>query len=746
MNVIKNILLIMLIIVLLVILIVVITNKKINKNYKIIYCSFCIVTIGLLIFIISKTDNKKDNEDNKDLNDLFIKAAEKFNDISNESPNIPNGGLLAQTLGIRDMQPIIENNGETQLYLMSSCSPNMKDKSCSPWLFLRKDMNPMTFIFPGLGLDAPMMGIVLDLKQMFPLIGTMAMIDADSNNGSCCCNAAGYFVLQYNLGDKIIGLENDNMPTLVKNAIKQDYDPTANYYITGDRNMMNGTPAWQPGTAPTVCKSCDNTTIPSTGDNYLCQVNQAGAGINTWDMLLIWGDRSELYDCFKVSKEPKFASKNDLDKYNNDKKTTYKSDSIDETLAKNLQITQSADGSTKTGPFGPMFEISYQDNPSCKKCNTPNLCVFEDPKNGSKSQVIPDYKTSDGEIIGSLIGKNGMGYFDEYMGSLINPDNSLTDNKGKWLNLPNVAVRQCKFQRKDWDKWVEVQKQFYRNVLALQDPKSNTFYKTEEQGVHPYQQQYNANPLSGQYFEHEVNIYIDPKHNSDYYKKQQKIFSNSVLGFFYIGQTCEESMEEIKDVVTPASIKNDNLDPKDWFKYGKFSNPIERCDGFFNSAPNPASHIKGDDRRHAETQKMQQMRIQVFELCRLFEKNYGRKILPLKANIHSNAFVGNKQTQQSLEGKLKFEDIFSIVIPNDTDNKILNCWRSKMKENNKGKGDPPFDGQTLTDITSNNTDALSKCVSDITKGKLTSISYMSSVNYKRRYIKNKIENIKKNKK
>lgn len=708
-----------------------ILTKKLSPNIK--FWAILIVSILMLVFAVFLVVAIVAKDKNQELINLYNRAEQMFNDTSSKSANIPNGGLLGQTLGLRDMQPIIENNGDAQLSLMTSCSPNMEKKSCSPWLYMRRDMNPMTFIFPGLGLDAPMVGVLCDASKMFPLIGTMAMIDADSNNGSCCCNAAGYFVLQYNRGyGNVTGLQNGTIPALIKGAIGSQYDSSATYYIAGDRYMMNGTPAWQPGTAPTVCNQCTNTSIPATGKEYLCQVNQAGAGVNTWDMLLIWGDRDYLRKCFTLDPTPKFASKVDLDTYNSAKGTKFGIENIDPTLAKNLKETQSADGSTKTLPSGPMFEVKYTSDPSCVICNSPNLCVFENPPDGSKyPTVIPNYDTPSGEIVASFIGETGELYFKQYMDSLVDPITS-DNHTGKWLNLPSVAVRQCKFQRKDWDKWINVQKQFYKNVLSMQDPNSPTFYKGEDGGVHPYQQMYNANPYQGQYFEHEINIYVDPDHQSDYYKKQQDIFADSILGFFYIDQSCEESMDEIKNVKTPVKVcgknsgcQTSNMNSSDWYKNGSLDNPSQRCDGYFNSAPNPASHIKGDARREAEDQKKQQMRLQVLEMCKRVKQKYNKTVLPLKAYIHSNAFIGNKQTQDSLDGKLQFSDVFKLISPNDTDKQMLECWNKHMQNNieTSNIGNGPYTGQVLTDIVAKNLISLAKCTAD---GKQAVHSQMSA--------------------
>lgn len=687
-----------------------------------------ILLVVLLVFLIIYffTSNTSSGSSNKStLKQLFDSASAKFADISNREPNVPSGGLLGQSLGLSDVQPIIENNGETLLSYMTSCSPNMEKKSCSPWLFLRRDMNPMVFNFPGLGLDAPMMGILLDLEKMFPMVGTMAMIDADSNNGSCCCNAAGYFVLQYNSQDnQKTGLSNGDIPATVRDALKKkgNYDPTATYYIAGDRNMMNGTPAWIPGTAPTVCNACQNASIPATGADYLCQVNQAGAGINTWDMLLIWPDEAELQTCFHAKGVPMYADRNQIGATD---------DNVDSVLAKNLSETIGL----KSLPKGPMIEIAYPDKPSCPKCNQPNLCVMQNPNNGAKSQVIPGFQVIPGDgglITGALIGEDGMGYFDQYMGSLIYSETEKTGNgyPGKWLNLPNVAVRQCKFQRKDWDKWVEVQKQFYRNVLSMQDPTSSTFFKQNDT-VHPYQQMYNANPTQGQYFEHEVNIYVDPNHNSAFYKKQQQRFQDSIIGFFYTCQTCEDSMEEIKNVKTPTLIST-NLDKKDWNNNGFFDSPSDRCDGYFASAPNPGSRIVGDTRRAAEAQKQQQMRISTLELCRVFREKYGRDIMPLQAKMHSNAFIGNAQTARSLEGKLQFSEIFQLIEPTPTDEKLQKSWQTAMLTS-RGSALPPFTGTTLSAMVQKSLAALVTIVSGKVAGPAVQISPLNSVRLRQKH-------------
>ena len=262
----------------------------------------------------------------------------------------------------------------------------------------------------------------------------------------------------------------------------------------------------------------------------------------------------------------------------------------------------------------------------------------------------------------------------------------------------------------------------------MQDPRSSTFFK-QDGSVHPYQQMYNANPTQGQYFEHEVNIYVDPDHTSAFYRKQQQRFQDSIIGFFYTCQTCEDSMEEIKDVITPTLIST-NLDQANWYNNGSFKTPSDRCDGYFASAPNPGSRIAGDKRRAAEAQKQQQMRLSTLELCRVFREKYGRNIMPLQAKMHSNAFIGNAQTARSLEGKLQFSEIFQLIEPTPTDEKLQKSWQTAMQAS-RGSAPPPYAGTTLSTMVQASLAALVKIVSAEVAGPAVQISSMNSAKLRR---------------
>lgn len=109
--------------------------------------------------------------------------------------------------------------------------------------------------------------------------------------------------------------------------------------------------------------------------------------------------------------------------------------------------------------------------------------------------------------------------------------NKLFTNPIKYIDPSNVAVRQCKWEKKDMKPWINSLKKYYSDIQSKMNPENNSM----DQGFDYFL----ANPDHLSYLENEVNIYVNSDTSSSNYVDQNKIFMDSIEGFFYVPTTCE---------------------------------------------------------------------------------------------------------------------------------------------------------------------------------------------------------------
>jgi len=106
--------------------------------------------------------------------------------FNNTTTNLDNvGGFLVNNFGSVWFERMLKL-GEVSLADTAVCA-GINRHTCTAYSFIRKDLIPMFFMFPGEALNVPC-GIILDTKKIWPLITLMATIDGDTNNRSCCTN------------------------------------------------------------------------------------------------------------------------------------------------------------------------------------------------------------------------------------------------------------------------------------------------------------------------------------------------------------------------------------------------------------------------------------------------------------------------------------------------------------------------------------------------------------------------------
>jgi hypothetical protein len=559
-----------------------------------------IILLAVIFLIYCLTMNNSNPDTYQGLKELFNNTTKDVNNL---------GGILCNNFGPEWFQAMLDR-GEVSLQDTSVCA-HVNRKTCTAYSYLRRDLIPMLFMFPGVEASVPC-GIILDPQKVWPLITLMAIVDGDTNNRSCCTNESGGAILTRSPWTA------GNNDLCIYNSMKQQVDAGTldKKYITGSYAVY--IPDKDKGVTGGVCNT-------SCNGNRTCMYNNSGGNINQWLM-------NSSPECI-------------AGKYANCFVFTEVDPSTVPKEIKNL-VNPAPDG-----------WLSQSMSPSCKTCKKPFLCVFKDaPQTTTQQSVAPGmqdlrstrvspvgmqfdtasgaearrkflvegfndsessenkYKTiEEADRIATYIGKNGFG-----MNTTVTHD----------MMIGDIAIKQCRFERDDWNAWIKVLKQHYENILGILR-KDNSMVDTFNYQL--------AHPQSPSYFENEVNLYIDPDTSSDEYKKQNKIWQDSIIGFYYTATDCEEQLAPLKGV--PSNFYGNEV-----------SGVVDRCNGFFN--------MTTQDRKNWEKDRITMSRVLVHEVADLFHKTQNRKVPVYKCTADSNAFPNYRSLIDAFNGDVKLSSIF----------------------------------------------------------------------------------------
>jgi hypothetical protein len=515
-----------------------------------------LLIVGLIlitIFIISLLYICKCNREK-----TYKSLQERFDDTSTQ------GGLLIHMMMYEQFISIL-NSQSIEIEDMVDCGT--KDRfTCSAWTLLRKDLAPMPFIFPGMNTT---LGIIVDPKKIWSLLTTMAIIDSDTNNRSCCTN---------NSGSSIVTKSPKNSPdyykdptdectssVLKKKSPKTNYDNWAAYIENNDLGA-----------------NCPSKCDPE--DDY-CKYVNAGGGTNTYVNNMLCTDAEECYNFEEIKSPP---------------------DDI-----KNLWNDPKPDGFLKQTVKS-----------SCGICTKPYLCVADSPPDG-KNTIKNENKR-----IAAYVGKNA-----ELYPTLFYKDDILGDR----LSTGRLAGYACKFERKDWQIWTQTIQNYYKELLALMNPDNSI--KTEYFNKYNY---LNSNPEMVSYLENEVNIYVSPDKNTDIYKQQNKQFLDSIIGFFYIDNTCETQLKSLSTIPTQVDGQT------------KFENNIDRCNYYFGETTT-------DKRNNMENLEIYKNKKILSEMITWFNNKYNKKINGYGFSAASNSYPDYKVLSTAIDNKTDFNKYFHQI-------------------------------------------------------------------------------------
>lgn len=331
------------------------------------------------------------------------------------------------------------------------------------------------------------------------------------------------------------------------------------------------------GSCPTECSE----------DDLFCKYRNSGGGVDFFDMVNWPG-------CYDGS-------------YNN---------CFDFTPIDTSQVPESI---KKDAPEAEGF-LTLQITSECKSCSKPYLCVTKDPPNATAFTEPVEEE------------KQFSGYVDPYGGNWTNL--YMPNGNEKYSNVM-IMTRQCKFEKTDWNAWVDTLKNYYSTILKGMNP-DNTYQDSS------YNWQI-ANPdKNWTWLENEVNMYVNPNKDSDVHKNQQKTFINSIIGFFYVGTTCEEQLSSLNGI----TIQGDS---------GPYYNAEDRCNGFWGT--------DGDSRRTTENKRMKQSETAVINIVKWFNNKYNKNTVGYEASPISNSFVDyNTWNQARTVGSgIQFDQLFRQI-------------------------------------------------------------------------------------
>jgi len=539
--------------------------------------------------------------------------------FNNTTTNLNNvGGILCNNFGTEWFEAMLGHK-EVSLQDTAVCA-HVNRHTCTAYSYMRKDLIPMLFMFPGKEASVPC-GIILDTKKVWDLITLMAVVDGDTNNRTCCTNESGSAILTRS------PWSSNSNDLCVYNSMSKQVDAGTIPKKWIDGKYATFIPVKDSGATGGTCNT-------SCNGNQTCMYNNSGGNINQWLM-------NSSQDCING----KYA-----DCY------TFR-------LAEEGEVPQVL--KDQLGDNVPDGWLVQGISPDCKSCKKPFLCVFEDAPSGAtasralepgvkatrtkegrmkfnatagaeaRNQFLTEGFNSAYKIVeendryASYIGKDGVGFQ-----TLVSPD----------MQIGNMAITQCRFKRDDWNLWIDVLKRNYRDIKGLM--------RADNSMLSSYNYQL-ANPASPAYFENEVNLYIDPDTTSAEYKKQNKIWQDSIIGFYYTSSLCEEQLAPLDGVVSKSSGNVSNSSGGNVSKSSGgnvVSGVLDRCNGFYN--------METDARRKWEIDRIAKARKLVYQVAKMFIKNQGRSVPIYKCTADSNAFPNWQSFTNASNGDVKLNSIF----------------------------------------------------------------------------------------
>jgi hypothetical protein len=419
-------------------------------------------------------------------------------------------------------------------------------------------------------IGTPTVGIIINAKSAWDLVTTMGNIDSNTNCRNCCQQEYGV--------PMITRYPNESVGECMTKML-------------GNRGFDIGNKKYNGYLVYIPSKNHDGQMCPPScaHDDLFCKYNSAGASINIWDWFK-WDECSEksFIDCYDFKVQD--ATDIPLDLYN---------------IVKDMSVK----------PVGYIVQSTSKD---CNVCKRPYLCVTESPPTAKSD----NYPVMEKDRFAAYVGEDGLGW------------NKLFTTPINKIDPDLIVNRQCKWEKKDMQQWINSLKKYYSDIYSKINPNDNY--------MDPNFNYFLANPDHACYLENEINIYVNSDTSSGNYIDQNAIFMNSIEGFFYIPTTCEDQLKVLNGIPTTEG------------NHVTYTTAVDRCDGFFKQ-------IVGDDRREYENKQVSSSKSTVIEFTKWFNNKYDKNVSVYSADLGSNSFPNSTNMKLAQENNIDFDKIFTKI-------------------------------------------------------------------------------------
>ena len=619
---------------------------------------------------------------------LFDKVVDIKNQIYSDYPDI--GGVLVHLADLETLQTLVTDTTEFEFNLSSGngnficdCSLLGQNKAnCSAWTYLRKDLPPIVFSYsnsPAVenGYWTPSIGFIVDPSMLWPIINTMGVTDSATYGRNCGSDQDTSSVRIFDVKNR-----NGRCNPKVYTAEGKLATDQEDYCIFKSQTTLTG------------CKN--DCSYEKDIINTNCRFKNSGASLNSnswvWDNDLpgfswdcpnpdyrIWTDPTTgvsqnwtdplftkgVPECYKaveinwsdISKEDRKMLENEgygKSKYCNKWAKYIPSDNCYATSPSLYQPYSTPSGSTTSGKLiaNTNLEVSSNDR---------NYMYVGESIDSNTSGPTFSQQTwenceisNDGSPINCGAG-SGPG------------EQNANGDKNVPISVSYIMNRQFKWLKKDWGRWIEEITKMWKYIYSTLSEKDG--YKNRKVGINGDDKSTNYNYIYGNacngadWWENEVNIYVNDTIAKDENSDLNKLFRNSMLGMFYIGKSCEDFTSDL-----PTGT--------DYGEGCKFSNSVERCVGYLCTATNintkdpTKSHcdfpvngkkITYGEIKTEESKRMEESKQAVISFVSKFNTKYRsglNGITAYKLMTASNSYQTWPCLDKLFKGKLSSADVF----------------------------------------------------------------------------------------
>jgi hypothetical protein len=318
----------------------------------------------------------------------------------------------------------------------------------------------------------------------------------------------------------------------------------------------------------------------------------------------------------------------------------------------------------------------------CAICTYTNVCYMK--KAQPKGKMWAEYVIDAAK-------KQAINYVNEDVSAF----KKLIGESGALRNLYIVGMAQCKFTKDEWASWILGVKLLYQAWIGAYAPDGMGINMLDKGG------DYGINyPLATPnwyfgYLENEVNLYIHPKVSEDapdrkmlseWQERDNKIFRDAIVAFFYVDKTCLESMRELDGVSST-------------FRGLTWSHRKNRCYGYLcnNDISPPLKYDESDcykaNVENERTNYIEEGKNQVRRITKNFNEAYRSRsgdaqVLPCRFVGDSNVYLSYKSLGKWQSTGFSGPDVL-LPIPPDVGGPVSSSQDSENRtkvDRNSGVG------------------------------------------------------------